>query len=228
MRASVSPALAQIGKFSISGTMSTAGAETFTVTVNGKNKSYTTESGDSIQDVRAALIDAIETDPSLGITVLANYGNDLDEVYVTEKSGIEFTATVSTDSSDAYIDAEVVRENFQAPTRKLNNGDLIINDIEIRGARVEDDVRSVEISSSSRKDSSAIALATAINSHAEETGVSAEIVGAKIAGSTTNTGFPGVFPATGDYDLFVNGIKVEVRLTQDEPADTDEIMLLKP
>ena len=134
--------------------------------------------------------------------------------------GIEFTATVSTDSSDAYIDAEVVRDNFQAPTRKLNSGDLIINDIEIRGARVEDDDRSVEISSSSRKDSSAIALAAAINSHAEETGVSAEIVGAKIAGSTTNTGFPGVFPATGDYDLFVNGIKVEVRLTQDEPADT--------
>ena len=161
LRASVSPALAQISKFSISGTMSAAGAETFTVTVNGKNKSYTTESGDSIQDVRAALIDAIETDPSLGITVLANYGNDLDEVYVTARNpGIEFTATVSTDSSDAYIDAEVVRDNFQAPTRKLNNGDLIINDIEIRGARVEDDDRSVEISSSSRKDSSAIALAT--------------------------------------------------------------------
>ena len=70
------------------------------------------------------------------------------------------------------------------------------------------------------KDSSAISLAAAINSHTEETGVSAEIVGAKIAGSTTNTGFPGVFPATGDYDLFVNGIKVEIRLTQDEPADT--------
>ena len=221
LRNSVSPALSQISKFSFSGTLSTAGAETFTVTVNGKNKSYTTESGDSIQDVRAALIDAIETDPSLGITVLANYGNDLDEVYVTARNpGIEFTATVSTDSSDAYIDAEVVRENFQAPTRKLNNGDLIINDVEIRGARAEDDVRSVEISSSSRKDSSAISLAAAINSHTEETGVSAEIVGAKIAGSTTNTGFPGVFPATGDYDLFVNGIKVEIRLTQDEPADT--------
>ena len=221
LRDSVPPALAQISKFSFSGTLDSAGAETFTVTVNGKSKSYTTESGDNIQDIRAALIDAIETDPSLGITVLANYGNDLDEVYVTAKNpGIEFTATVSTDSSDAYIDAEVVRENFQAPTRKLNNGDLIINGVEIRGARAEDDDRSVEISSGSRKDSSAIALAKAINSHEEETGVTAQIVGAKIAGSTTNTGFPGVFPATGDYDLFVNGIKVEVRLTQDEPADT--------
>ena len=221
LRDSVSPALAQISKFSFSGTLDSAGAETFTVTVNGKSKSYTTESGDNIEDIRAALIDAIETDPSLGITVLANYGNDLDEVYVTAKNpGIEFTASVSTDSSDAYIDAEVVRENFQAPTRKLNNGDLIINGVEIRGARAEDDDRSVEISSASRKDSSAIALAAAINSHEEQTGVTAQIVGAKIAGSTTNTGFPGVFPATGDYDLFVNGIKVEVRLTQDEPADT--------
>ena len=34
---------------------------------------------------------------------------------------------------------------------------------------VEDDDRSVEISTSSRKDSSAIALAAAINSHVEET-----------------------------------------------------------
>ena len=221
LRDSVPPASSQVSKFSISGTLSAAGAETFSVTVNGKNKSYTTESGDSVQDVRAALIDAIETDPSLGITVLANYGNTLDEVYVTAKNpGVEFTATVSTNSEDAYIDAEVVKENFQAPTRKLNNGDLIINEVEIRGARSEDDERSVEVSTGSRKDSSAIALASAINSHSDETGVKAEIVGAKIAGSTTNTGFPGVFPATGDYDLFINGIKVEVRLTQDEPADT--------
>ena len=35
---------------------------------------------------------------------------------------------------------------ISSSTRKLNNGDLIINDVEIRGARAEDDVRSVEIS----------------------------------------------------------------------------------
>ena len=105
-------------------------------------------------------------------------------------------------------------------TRKLNNGDLILNGVSIRGAQIGDDERSVEISSSSRRDSSAIAIATAINSHSDETGVIAEVVGAKIAGTNTNTGFPGVFPATGDYDLFINGIKVDIRLTQDEPADT--------
>ena len=92
----------------------------------------------------------------------------------------------------------MVRDNFQAPTKKLNNGDLIINGIEIRGSNVADDDRSVEISSGSRKDSSAIAIAAAINSHSDETGVNANIVGAQSAGSTTNTGFPGVFPATGD------------------------------
>ena len=221
LRLSVPPALSQVNKFSLSGTLSNAGAETFTVTINGKSKSYTTESGDKFQDVRAALIDAIETDPSLGVTVLANYGNDLDEVYITAKNpGIEFTATVSTDSSDAYIDSESVRSNFQSPTRKLNNGDLVLNGIAIRGAKIDDDERSVETSSSSRRDSSAIAIATAINSHSDETGVTAEVVGAKIAGTNTNTGFPGVFPATGDYDLFINGIKVDIRLTQDEPADT--------
>ncbi len=220
-RASVPPSLAQISKFSLTGTLASAGAETFSVTVNGKTKTYTTESGDTMQNIRQGLIDAIESDPSLGITVLANYGNDLDEVYVTAKNpGIEFTTTVSTDASDAYIDAASVRENFQAPTRKLNNGDLVINGINIRGSVTEDDKRSVEIASSSKKSSSAIAIAAAINSHSEETGVTAEIRGAKINGTTTNTGFPGVFPATGDYDLYINGTKVEVRLTQDEPADT--------
>ena len=89
--------------------------------------------------------------------------------------------------------------------------------------RVEDDDRSVEISSSSRKDSSAIALAVAINFHEEETGVRAR----PWSDSRFNNqhGFPCVFPATGDYDLFVNGIKVEVRLTQDEPLIHDEITL---
>ncbi|OUV02948.1 MAG: hypothetical protein CBC42_05435 [Betaproteobacteria bacterium TMED82] len=220
-RESVSPALSQISKFSFSGTLSSAGAETFNVIVNGKSKSYTTESGDGIKDIRKGLIEAIESDPSLGITVLANYGNDLDEVYVTARNpGIDFTATVTTDASDAYIDVEQVRENFQSPTRKLNNGDLIINGVAIRGSDSEDDDRSVEISSSSKKDASAIAIAAAINSHSEVTGVTAEIKAAKITGSTTNTGFPGVFPATGDYDLYINGIKTSVRLTQDEPADT--------
>ena len=118
LRLSVPPALSQVNKFSLSGTLSNAGAETFTVTINGKSKSYTTESGDKFQDVRAALIDAIETDPSLGVTVLANYGNDLDEVYITAKNpGIEFTATVSTDSSDAYIDSESVRSDSQSYTQ---------------------------------------------------------------------------------------------------------------
>ena len=42
-------------------------------------------------------------------------------------------------------------KTFKLQLGKLNNGDLIINDVEIRGARAEDDVRSVEISSSSRK-----------------------------------------------------------------------------
>ena len=82
---------------------------------------------------------------------------------------------------------------FNLLREKLNNGDLVINGIEIRGAREEDDERSVSISSSSRKDSSAIALATAINSHSEETGVEAQIVSGKIAGTSTNTGFPGCF-----------------------------------
>lgn len=220
-RASVAPSISQITKFSLTGTLASAGSETFTVTVNGKSKTFTTEAGDSLEQIRAGLINAIEADPTLGITVLADYGNDLDEVYVTAKNpGIEFTATVSTNAVDAYIDAESVQENFQAPTRKLNKGDVLINGVAIRGSLAEDDIRSSEIASSSKKSSSAIAMAAAINSHKLETGVTAEIRGAKIAGTTTNTGFPGVFPATGDYDIYLNGTKVEVKLTQDEPADT--------
>ena len=87
LRNSVPPALSQINKFSLSGTLSSAGAETFTVTVNGKSKSYDRVWGYH-RRCSSALIDAIETDPSLGVTVLANYGNDLDEVYVTAQNQV--------------------------------------------------------------------------------------------------------------------------------------------
>jgi flagellin len=217
-RASVQPMQSQVSKFEISG--DPVSGDVFSVTINGRTKEYTA-SGSSIDDIRTNLIDAINDDPDLQDVVIATNGADLDEVFVTSRvPGTEFTITVSTTSDDGYIDVSSVTENVPLGARKLNTGDLVINGVAIRGSRDSDDTRSVEVSSSSDRASSAIAIAAAINSHAKQTGVSAEIVGANVIGSNTVTGHPGVYPETGTYSLYINGTEVEVYMQEDEHLDT--------
>jgi flagellin len=81
------------------------------------------------------------------------------------------------------------------------------------------DIRTVEGAFASRRNSSAIAIAAAINSQFEKSGVKAEYDNAVIKGSNTITGLPGVFPETGEQSLFLNGIEVKIMLTEDEPLD---------
>ena len=217
-RASVQPMQSQVSKFEISG--DPASGDVFSVTINGRTKEYTA-SGSSIDDIRTNLISAINDDPDLQDVVVATNGADLDEVFVTSRvPGTEFTITVSTTSDDGYIDVSSLTNNVPLEARKLNTGDLVINGVAIRGSRDSDDTRSVEVSSSSDRASSAIAIAAAINSHAEQTGVSAEIVGANVIGSNTVTGHPGVYPETGTYSLYINGTEVEVYMQEDEHLDT--------
>ncbi len=217
-RASVQPMQSQVSKFEISG--DPASGDVFSVTINGRTKEYTA-SGSSIDDIRTNLISAINDDPDLQDVVVATNGADLDEVFVTSLvPGTEFTITVSTTSDDGYIDVSAITDNVPLGAKKLNTGDLVINGVAIRGSRDSDDTRSVEVSSSSDRASSAIAIAAAINSHSEQTGVSAEIVGANVIGSNTVTGHPGVYPETGTYSFYINGTEVEVYMQEDEHLDT--------
>jgi flagellin len=97
---------------------------------------------------------------------------------------------------------------------------LVLNGIPVPGSTASSDTRSPSGVLSGQTDSSAIAIAAAINSITDKTGVSADIKPASIVGTTTTTGSPSVFPETGIQSLYINGIEVEVTLTEDEPADT--------
>lgn len=218
-RMTVNPPVAQVNEVALSGTI--ASGETFSITINGRTKSFkTTDSNKSFEDVRSRLISEINSDPKLGVTATASNGDNVKSIFVTSKNpGVEFTISVSTDSEDAYMDQSTIVENSAAAIKKLNTGDLVINGVAIPASDFHDDLRSVEGAFASQRNSSAIAIAAAINSQFDKTGVKAEYDNAVIKGSNTVTGLPGVFPETGEQSLFINGIQVKVMLTEDEPLD---------
>jgi flagellin len=143
------------------------------------------------------------------------------EIYFTSKvPGIEFTVSASTTSASGYVDVVAVQANADATNVKLNTGDLVLNGIAIPGSSASGDIRSPSGIWSGQADSSGIAVASAINSVTDKTGVTASVKPASIAGAATVTGAPGVFPETGIQSLYINGIEVEISLTEDEPLDT--------
>jgi flagellin-like hook-associated protein FlgL len=218
-RLAVNPPVAQVNEVELSGVIGTG--ETFSITINGRTKSFkTTASSNTFEDIRSRLITEINADPKLGVTATASNGDNLKSIFITSKNpGVDFTISVSTDSSDAYMDQSTVVANAAAEIKKLNTGDLVINGVAIPGSDDLSDIRTVEGAFASRRNSSAIAIAAAINSQFEKSGVKAEYDNAVIKGSNTITGLPGVFPETGEQSLFLNGIEVKIMLTEDEPLD---------
>ncbi|MFN5234532.1 MAG: flagellin [Burkholderiaceae bacterium] len=218
-RLAVNPPVAQVNEVELSGVIGTG--ETFSITINGRTKSFkTTASSNTFEDIRSRLITEINADPKLGVTATASNGDNLKSIFITSKNpGVDFTISVSTDSSDAYMDQSTVVANAAAEIKKLNTGDLVINGVAIPGSDDLSDIRTVEGALASRRNSSAIAIAAAINSQFEKSGVKAEYDNAVIKGSNTITGLPGVFPETGEQSLFLNGIEVKIMLTEDEPLD---------
>ena len=208
---------AQISSVAVTGTL--ASAEEFSVTINGRTK--TVAVSDDAKQTIDDLISLIAADSTLAATVTATRGANQSEIYLTSVTpGIEFTVTASTDSADGYIDVEEVVANADATNFKLNTGDLLINGVAIPGSSSADDIRSPAGIYSNQADSSSIAIAAAINSVSDKTGVRAEIKAASLIGSTTTTGAPAVYPETGYQSLYINGIEVEIYLTEDEAADT--------
>ena len=217
-RAIATPATSQVSSITISQTVTTG--DKFTVTLNGRSKEVVSTNG-TIKEINDLLIAAINTDSAMSGAVTATKGSTPSEVYFTSKNpGVEFTLTASTTSTTGYVDAATVVANADATNVKLNTGDLVINGVAIPGARAESDIRSPQGILSGQRDSSALATAAAINSVSAKTGVTAEVKPASMVGTTTVTGAPGVFPETGIQSLYINGVEVEVMLTEDEPADT--------
>jgi flagellin len=217
-RSIAQPAVAQIGSVDVTGTI--AVGDEFSITLNGRTKTVTATTT-SAKDVIDELVTAIQNDSAMAAAVSVSKGSRPSEIYFTSNTpGIEFTLTASTTADSGYVDVAEVRANADATNVKLNTGDIVINGIAIPGSRADGDIRSPHGILSGQPDSSGIAIAAAINSVADKTGVRAGVKPANMIGTATVTGAPGVYPETGIQSLYINGIEVEITLTEDEPSDT--------
>lgn len=119
-----------------------------------------------------------------------------------------FQRGVSTVSSDVRSVA-----TSAATARTLNNGDLSINGVAIRGATSADDTASSTAAASSVKAGSAIAIANAINAASEQTGVTAKANSQTISATTTT-----VIGTTATATLGINGTTIDITLDQNDSA----------
>lgn len=115
---------------------------------------------------------------------------------------------VSTVSSDTRAVA-----NTAVTAKTLNNGDLAINGVAIRGGAAEDDTFSDDTALSSKKAGSAIAIANAINASSDTTGVTAKANAQTIKATTTT-----VIGTTATAALVINGVSMNIALDQNDTA----------
>lgn len=207
----VPPSQAQVSAVGISGTAGITG--TFSIVVNGTTVSATATGA---QNARSALVTAINAQTSsLGVT--ASLGRSTGELLLTAVNpGTSFSVTTSmstTAAASAVMAVTTVVDNMPASFKPLGSDDLVINGIAIRPSTSADDDKSSTIPLSSDRGSSAIAIAAAINSQSNETGVRAMANGAETQGLVTDTSMP----ESGIYTLFVNGVAVDVEFKKDEP-----------
>jgi len=93
----------------------------------------------------------------------------------------------------------------------LSSGDLVINGTSVGASLATDDASSAGMATAGRKDTSALAIAAAINKVSSQTGVKA-IANANIY---TGTGFGAV---SADGNLYLNGVKIAVSTTATSKA----------
>jgi flagellin len=206
-RPKVEPPVAQISVVDYSGDPD----GDVTVVVNGE--SFTVSQG-TANSVSTALRNAINL-KSDKLQVSASVGASNELVLTSTVEGVPFTLSGTIDGAQT-MELSTPVANTPRADRALKHGDLVINGVEIPGSIETGDVYSQEVANSSNRASSAIAIADAINSKTEITGVKAVANSAVMsATSAVNT----KLPASGYYSIFVNGHQVTVYLSQNETAD---------
>ena len=108
---------------------------------------------------------------------LSDSGGDDDKFTITANTtGATPTIAAGTTGTSVTIDASTPGADAgTVPDRKLDAGDLVINNVAIKAAQAGDDQASYTGAASANKESSGIAIAAAINKSTGETGVTAEV-----------------------------------------------------
>ncbi len=209
-RPAVTAALSQVESVKVTGVVDGA----YTVTVNGTQFSVTADVQNgpikTATDIRNGLMQAInQKAAALGVTATA--GDSVGDLHLTaNEPGIPFKMSATYPDQGGGMNFNTVVPNTPAPFKSLTSNDLMINGVKIRATTPADDLLSSGINTSSDKSSSAIALANAINSQSNETGVRA-LANPAVSESTLTTTANSPTKA-GQYSLFLNGVEVSVYL----------------
>ncbi len=209
-RPAVTAALSQVESLKVTGVVD----GDYTVTVNGTQFSVTADTQNGPiktgTDIRNALIQAInQKAAALGVT--ASAGDSVSDLHLTaNEPGIPFKMSATYPDSPGGMEFDTVVPNSPATFKSLTSNDLMINGVKIRATTPADDLLSSGLNTSSDKSSSAIALANAINSQSNETGVRALANPAVSEGTVTTTANSPT--QAGQYSLFLNGVEVSVYL----------------
>jgi len=214
-RSIVAPAVSQVDSVVVGGTV--AIGDKFTVVVNGQSFEWEAQTT-SAQDVRDALVNAINANTDLPVTATA--GRSKGELLLTgDQPGVSHTLTISKSSSSGTLTFENQVQSARADYKPLGMDDLMINGVKIPPSNTEGDNQySPTGPTSSDASASAIAIAAAINSQTPITGVRAIPNGAQAKGSVTSNSYP-TDTNSKTESLFVNGIEIKVELTRNEPIN---------
>jgi flagellin len=210
-RPPVQAAASQVESIKLATDVATSGD--YSVTVNGTQFFVATKDADGTQrtaaQIRNGLMQVInQKAAALGVT--ASAGDSVGDLHLTANvPGIPFKMS-ATSPGDNQLSTKTIVPNTPAAVKALTSNDLMINGVKIRATLPADDLLSSDVNTSSDKSSSAIAMANAINSQSNETGVHAVPNGAVSESTLTTTANSPT--QAGQYSLFVNGVEVSVYL----------------
>ena len=153
-----------------------------------------------------------------GVTLIAQPGVNSIDISGSNVDKAGFTAG-SYNACESAVSNEVVTTATATAPADLDSGDLVINGIAISAAQASDDTASFTGATSSTKESSAIAIAAAINKSSDATGVTAEVNANVIEGtSTVETGSLGASVGATGY-LNLNGVEITMTGQDSEEAN---------
>lgn len=190
-----------------------------TITLNGTEITLSQSSDASGDDDSDIVTQFAAAFTAAGYT-LADDGTTGDGVFTLTSTGTGSTQTVAAGTTGTSVSISTSADGADAgtvPDRKLDAGDLVINNVAIKAAQAGDDQASYTGAASANKESSGIAIAAAINKSTGETGVTAEVNATEfVGGSSTSAPAASGAGATGNTGaVWVNGVEVSLTVQAD-------------
>jgi len=178
--------------------------------VGGSDSAATTD-GSTAATAALAVSQAAASDVTIGTPTAAT----LVAIQASfDAAGYEVTVGALTQEGVATAAQEA-----KASEKRLDDGDLVINDVAISASSTLDDTASDTTAASSDAAASGIAIAAAINKASDSTGVTATVNATEVVGGandgTLAAGTNGALAAGETLEVTINGVQIDLTETED-------------